>query len=92
MNLNRLHGLYLRLDSYSRQMKLTEQEITKEQEKQKVEEIMESEWFVDSCHAYASNGEFNFSCEEFKEAVKKTLKGEKFFHRGSKKRGNKNNG
>ncbi len=83
MNFEKLYKLYLKLNSLSIQSGSVEQNINKEVEKQKIEKIFDSEWFSDGCHAYASNGEFSFDYEEFKEAINKTLKGERFYLKGS---------
>lgn len=91
MNLRKLYKLYLRLDYLSRKSKDIEQEINKELEEQKIERILDSGWYVDGCHAYASNGEFSFSYKDFKDAINKTLKGKEFYPKGSEKRGRRNN-
>ncbi len=77
-----LYNLYLSLDGCSRRMQKIEQKITKEMEKEfgekKVGEFFQYTNFQDKLHGCASNGEFNFSYEDFVKVIKEVEKEIKF--------------
>ena len=65
MKFKKLYKLYLRLDDFCRKSQKVEQNIDKEFERLELLYILDSVNFIDGVHAYASNGEFGMSYEEF---------------------------